>query len=67
MALPWDNGGMTTTAATRLLQGLDASEIIARLEELDAEAKALRVLLRAARERDRRCRPVDQGDTRDAT
>lgn len=65
MALPSNNGGMTTTQATRLLEALDAREIVARLGELDAEAKALRVLLRAARERDRRRRSFDREGARD--
>jgi|LSQX01.2.fsa_nt_gb hypothetical protein len=40
--------------ATELLATLDTRAIVTRLGELDAEARALRVLLRAARELDRR-------------
>jgi hypothetical protein len=39
--------------ATALVDSLDAAAISARLDELDREAKALRVLLRAARARER--------------
>jgi hypothetical protein len=43
----------TQTDAVALIQGLDADQIARRLEELDAEAQALRVLLRSARARER--------------
>lgn len=43
--------GMDT--ATDILKQLKPDEIVARLEEMDAEAKALRVLLRAARQREK--------------
>ncbi len=41
------------TNATELLNSLSLAEISARLDEIDAEAQALRVLLRAARKRER--------------
>jgi hypothetical protein len=40
------------TDPTVLVNNLDADAIEARLEELEAQAKALRVLLRSARARD---------------
>lgn len=44
----------TPAPATQVLATLDTRAIVTRLGELDAEARALRVLLRAARELDRR-------------
>jgi hypothetical protein len=37
-----------------LLQSLEPDQLVARLQELDGEARAVRVLLRAARARQRR-------------
>jgi hypothetical protein len=52
------------TDPVRLLDALDADAIAARLQELDREARALRVLLRSARARQRRNRP-QTGDQRE--
>jgi len=49
---------MNPTDPATLIQHLDSAAILARLAELDREARALRVLLRAARARERGRRPV---------
>jgi hypothetical protein len=55
----------TTTDPVELLRSLDADALQARLERLQAEADALRVLLRSARarERGRQGRPQDTRPT----
>jgi hypothetical protein len=47
---------MQTVDAITVLEKLSSAQIVARLEELDREGRALRVLLRAARARERKCR-----------
>jgi hypothetical protein len=67
-------GGMqashpTPTDPTALVESLDAEAIRARLADLDRQARALRVLLRAARARQRDRGPTDNstgGPTRAA-
>ena len=53
-----------TTPATidpaRLVEQLDSASILARLATLDSEHAALRVLLRAARARERRLRTEER-------
>lgn len=44
----------TTTDPVELVDTLDADAIAARLDDLDRQSSALRVLLRAARARERR-------------
>jgi hypothetical protein len=54
-----------------LLDTLDPNQIVGRLQELDREARALRVLLKAARVRRRAAQQLSsdhhQGGGRDAT
>lgn len=45
---------MDATDLTALLEQTDAAQILAQLHELDRQQRALRVLLRAARARERR-------------
>jgi len=47
--------------ATAILEKLDAAEIRSRLSELDAERKALMVLLRSAVQRERSRKKRDAG------
>src|SRR5262249_24987918 len=70
-AAPYHEGAMTTTALQTdlqaLLAGLSVEELRQRLTELDGEAQAVKVLLRAAVARERlrerrtprRARPVE--------
>jgi hypothetical protein len=45
---------METQELTDLVENLDAETILAKLQDLDRQERALRVLLRAAREKQRR-------------
>jgi hypothetical protein len=58
-----DTPDPTLTDPAALLDTLDAGAIEARLEMLDREARALRVLLRSARARQRA--PREEGDRGD--
>jgi hypothetical protein len=51
------------TEALAAVQGLTPEQILTRLDELHAEERQLRILLRAARARERALRriPVDEG------
>jgi len=53
------------TDPTALLDALNPDQIVQRLQDLDAESRALRVLLRAARSRERSrntCRSRKEGE-----
>ena len=52
-----------STSATVLVQRLDAAEIEKRIEDNEAERKALLILLRAAKAKGRSQRPKQQGAT----
>jgi hypothetical protein len=69
--MPWNNQGMETSTSPLdpldLLRSLHADQLAKRLDELVAESKALRVLLRSARAREAaRRRQQKQKETSDA-